>query len=322
MIAPPQRHLKQQARESFVYSAVVWVTGLCLVLIFSLNSYAELLFAREEPNSMNRAMFPASQTPSRLAICDNEVISATDFAIVSLVTSDGDIQNTYQPAIKALGNSVQSHTNLDMIVITSLPLLIVQHTGWKVCYAQNVTEILVWRLGQYKAVLLVTLDTLVIRDPTSLFTTYYDRMLLSNKTLGAVSKSLCPTHSMKMGLSTAVLLVIPSSLTYLRMVKKRILHQNYTHPHGDFGMLVRSTFQNNDHFFELPMEYNANVKTKFCNPEWWSSAPIKILHFTMVKPWSLLSTSYWEFGKLHPWACWASGLSDACEMWKRVWAQT
>ena len=319
MIAPRQKKRRRGADSCF-YSAVVWVSALCLVFIISLNSYAELLVLGTQDAQGVR--FPPAASPSRLSICRNTVVSTTDFAIVSVVTSEGTGRSPfYQPAVKALGNSIQAHTNLDMVVITTLPLLVVQHNGWMVCYVDgqaNITELLAWRLTQYKAVALLSLDTLMVGDPSNLFTTYFPHLLSSNKTLGAVSRSLCPSHTV---LSTAVLLLIPSPLTYLRMQKKR-RHLNYTE--DDFPRLVWSVFQKRQEheFLELPMEYNTNVKTKFCDPQWWSTAPIRILHFTLVKPWSLLSTDLWDVGKMHPWACWASGLLDVCELWKRYWTRS
>ena len=180
-------------------------------------------------------------------------------------------------------------------------------------------KIMAWKLIEYRAVLLVHADILVIRNPSQLFTLHYSQMLAEKKSLGAVTRSMCSTGSQKQikgKPSTAVLLLTPSTLTYLKLKKFTISHANETNPTSNLQSAVHHLFvAKQDLLYELPPEYNSNVAWKFCNAHWWNRARISILHFTLVKPWSLLSTNLLNFGSLHPWACWASGLSDLCGLW-------
>ena len=56
------------------------------------------------------------------------------------------------------------------------------------------TKLKAWQLIEYRAVLLLDLDTMVMGSLTPLFTLHLPQMLRSNQSVGGVSRSPCPSH--------------------------------------------------------------------------------------------------------------------------------
>ena len=367
MILPNSRlstKKKHKRSDSFIYTSILWVSALSMIIVFFMNNYAQMLFPlqgqmeeADDGQPSGPTTFPLHlDLPPSLSLCQNQVTPLTQFAIVAYHHHPGLQNYNYYQAAAALGSSIMAHTNLDLILLTTTPV-VVPVKGWMMCYIQPASsngsdalsymsnKMLAWKLTEYKALLLLDLDILVIRNPTALFTFYYSQMIESNKTLAAVGQTPClpspfqsrndahMAHKKKVKLSAAVLLLIPSTVTYLRMKKfaaSHLLLENHTNSQSDtqspstwlFRTLVHDVFQKGSQFFDLPPEYNTNIIWRFCNPEWWRQAKIKLLHFTTVKPWSLLSGDLFTFNSMHPWACWASGVSDLCDIWKHYFEIT
>ena len=176
------------------------------------------------------------------------------------------------------------------------------------------TKLKAWQLIEYRAVLLLDLDTMVMGSLTPLFTLHLPQMLRSNQSVGGVSRSPCPSHfntSSSPPLKTGALLLVPSLKAYLRMRKGALL-SNTT---------LRAILSREEHY-ELPMRFHANAVWKVCNPTWWETTRPALIHFTVAKPWAFLAPlqQWLHLGSMHPLACWATGITELCGLWRAAWA--
>ena len=76
-----------------------------------------------------------------------------------------------------------------------------------------------------------------------------------------------------------------------------------------------------DNIYELPVIYNAFTVLKLCEPATWYryyKSEIKLLHFTMSKPWtyhphSRRNERWWD-----AFSCWFWGVEELCALWDLI----
>ena len=350
--------------DSIFFTALWWIGGLSLIVILSTQNFMESSALNSQvPLDALPSTFPILPIASPLSLCNSmQVVPTTEFAIVSTlpmppIFSSDMLSDFYIDAALVLGHSVRTWTNLDLLLLapSNHPLFSPHDANhnqakhgrlgnWMLCdmqmqqnkyLATDMVEFLhtrvklsAWKLIEYKAILLMDLDMLVVNNPSSLFTMYYPLMQQTNKSVASISHTLCDkslqqaTEAKRVMTFTSLhpetLLLIPSQTTYLHLRKRQEpsdMGKNTTLQ--SFSYLVNHFFSHA--YYELPMEYNANIKWKICDPVWWHNHKTVILHFTVAKPWSFLNHNLFNFGTMHPWACWITGLSDLCNQWKAIW---
>lgn len=262
-------------------------------------------------------------------------IATTRFAAVSLLTLDDEDMYT-QGAIK-LARSLRwwfPAEQLDLVLmITSgfgiserpdfdLRAQELQAAGWnRFCWVRVIehpdppvfsrfhdmraySRLNVWGLTEYDAVLALDLDTLVIRDPSPLFTRHLPAMLAANQTLGAARDR---PASLSDSFNAGVLLVVPepAALPALFTGVSSVPHDVQYAEQGYLNAVFRGGF------YTLPSQYNANVVSKWYEPELWRKEK-SIVHFTVAKPWH--SFRHFSF-HYHPFLCWMWDLDDMCQFW-------
>jgi hypothetical protein len=263
--------------------------------------------------------------------------STTDFAFVALLTVLQEpicflwcFERYVQGAI-VLARSIRRVTNLDMILMLAgearhgmRPATHQRLTseGWRLCAVETVrpfaeavrglentnrfvmadvyTKLAAWTLTNYKGVLLLDLDTLILRNPTAAFTTLLPLMLAENRTLGAVLdrpggeeplthlserlQSKCQKQWRRLRTFNAgTLLLVPSLATYTDLTRRlnSTLHDATLAEQGFLNTVFNQTF------YELPFGYNGNMRAILCEPWLWANAQdVRVLHFNVEKPWN------------------------------------
>lgn len=266
-------------------------------------------------------------------------VASTRFAVAALLTRDDS--DMYTLAAIKLGLSLRwwfPPEQLDLVVMVtdsfgisqahdfaSTRIRLLQGAGWNVFCQIPVVEsppsvpgsrfhdsrvysrLNVWGLTEYDAVLSLDLDTLVVRDPSPLFTHHVPAMLAANQTLGAARDR--PAH-MSDSFNAGVLLVIPNEavLTSLMAGVATVQHDVDYAEQGYLNAVFRGAFH------ELPFRYNANVVSRLYEPELWRRDK-SIAHFTVAKPWQ----SFRHLSLHHlPFLCWAWDVDDMCQLWDMV----
>jgi hypothetical protein len=334
-------------REPRMMAAVMWVLGLCLCVSEMLQSW---IHQQRSPPLKSRALrhenaatgSDNSSAAVLLHACTNRVRKRFDFAFVVVLESSNRDE---QRGTIALGNSLAgSGVRADMLLLQVVGMhtafnhshSLVEGGGWAVCIVEEPESLAAlsgdhrlkaWALTEYKAVAIMEPDTLVVGDVSVLFTVHYEamrRMTTDKKSrnmsvVGAVQRQFtpCPPHetARRLELSTGVLLVLPSFVEYLRLRK----HALTSRQQGLRRLLQTLPL------YPLPPELNANIAWQFCNARWWASANLRILHFTIAKPWNYDGGTGDWFAALvdtrwtaqHPWACWLTGTETLCELWQR-----
>lgn len=374
-----ERYPKQ---GSWIFIALLWILGVCvcasemmqnwvydisnndeiqqLVLMKMNSAYSKEFVMKHhhhtQPQKNQDAIFVNS--------CINPVKKNMDFAIVSTIESKDEHEKN---GAIALGKSIQAwQLNVDLILLVFVNenLLIDNNTlnhyettfgeksgiGWHICLMDisNLpmdVRLRAWALIEYKAVVIMEKDTLIVGDISSLFSLHYNAILMQKQKenatsfpLGAMDRRFTPCEikeNKKFDISTGILLIIPNFTEYLRLKKKALqllsTDKSFHYIQTNFRSLLRNHFEDPKLQYSLPSELNANIAWKFCNPQWWLNADIKILHFTIAKPWNFndkqtdnnggwngftnqLMNTHWNAN--HPWACWLTGTEDLCMFWK------
>ena len=101
--------------------------------------------------------------------------------------------------------------------------------------------------------------------------------------------------------NAGMLLVKPSVTEFQRLVRNMNLN-HYNKGWCEQGLL---NAEYNSSYYALPFKYNANVVSKYCEPDLWSrhKANIVFYHFTIAKPWWI-------------WACKYQQLEHECAQWR------
>jgi hypothetical protein len=351
----------QQPHGPCTFVALVWVLCVCICMAEMLQNWmaetthnSGLMQARLLQTSIRPSHRMRNDTAQAAMVavraCKNQVRVVFDFAVVVVWTTTGD-----KGALIALGKSLRAwNVEADMLLLLPVPPqsnqssaeheVLTREGGWSLCQIESSSTLAVdrrlkaWTLTEYKAVALMEHDTLVVGDVSVLFTHHYPKM--RNGSMGALDKDSTPCHmlhphntdaAVPHDLSTGVLLVIPSLVEYMRLKKKALAQRGAEgvlspSPVVAFRHLLRMHYHGPDLYYALPPELNANIAWKHCNPAWWAHANLKVLHYTIAKPWeydtpssswaqSLFST---QWNARHPWACWLTGTEELCQFWKRA----
>ena len=232
-----------------------------------------------------------------------------EFAFAAFISAS---TASYTRGAVVLARTLRRVTNLDMLLmvlegrIPSRDRAALRHEGWMLCAvpvianppaadenrftrARIYSKLAAWNLTEYEAVLLLDLDTLVLRDPSDAFTSVLPRMRARNQTLGAsidhpMPGGLCgsywaPGHPT---FNAGVLLIVPSTDAF-----ERLRDGVSTVPHNTNA--AEQSYLNvvypEGAFYSLAFAYNGNAVSITCEPDLWRSTDIKIIHFTVQKPW-------------------------------------
>lgn len=280
--------------------------------------------------------------PARIHQCKGFKNATTRFAAVSLLTLDDS--DMYSTAAVKLATSLRwwfPAEKLDLVLmiaddfgVSSSPdfnarARRLELSGWNIlCMVPVIqhpnppvrnrfhdmrayTRLNVWGLTEYDAVLSLDLDTLVIRDPSILFTHHMQEMRAANKTIAAVPDR---PAAMSATFNAGVLFLIPSEA-----VLHSLLAGLATVPHdtnyAEQGYL-NARF-NASKVFKLQFIFNANVVSKRDEPDLWhkNRDSLTIIHFTVSKPWHSF-----RHMSLHypPSLCWELNTDDLCQLWDMV----
>ena len=178
--------------------------------------------------------------------------------------------------------------------------------------AKMYSKLNVWALTEYEAVLFLDADTLIIREPTRLFTQHLPAMLRNGVSLAAVSDRPAKlSHFFNAG----VMLLIPGSrgdetLAELKRGITEVAHDEEQTEQGLLNVVYAHKFR------ALPYIYNANLVSKLVEAGLWreNQDRISILHFTVSKGWQ----SFRNFDSLwlpQPFLCWHWKTDDLCQLW-------
>lgn len=211
----------------------------------------------------------------------------------------------------------------------------IEKASWKVCLVpvidvtdssvQNIrfyqaklfSKLNAWNLLEYQGIVVLDCDMFCASTPVELFTYHFPRMLAENKTLGAhqdhpkghiktftmIITSQC--EAMDSYFNAGMLLIKPSRVEFSRLV-----HQmNGNHYNKDWCEQGMLNFEYGLSYYALPFKYNANIVSKYCEPDMWSTEKKNIVfyHFTVAKPWD-------------EWACRFHHVEHECALWKNFHA--
>ena len=246
------------------------------------------------------------------------------YAVVSIFMTDGIDNDLYLKGMCKLGAAIKKFALIDAVLLivddgvvgvktTDIDRIILS-CGWMPCHVRPIqgprstskvaadgkyinryiaakmyTKLQIWNMTQYQAVLYIDLDTLIIRQFSTLFTVYLPRMRALNQTV-AMGFNTEPNGP---DFNAGVILLIPSQVEFSSLV------QNInTVPH-DSSTTAEQAYLNAYFIIihRLPFQFNAMVSVK--RP--WSQEETAILHYT-CKPWNAVG-------------CWRDGIADLCLLW-------
>jgi hypothetical protein len=285
---------------------------------------------------------------ARLSYClpdSVEAIARTRFAIVSLLSVDDGFMYT-ESALK-LARSVRmwlKPAQMDMVLMVvhgfgfsmqvesglKLDQMLLRQAGWtSICSVPSIqhpdqrvssrfhdarlySKLNLWGLVQYEALLYLDLDTLVVREPTRLFTVFVPRMQRLGLELAAVQDR---PESLVAHFNAGVLLVSP------RTPVAEMIHSIGTVDHeqlwAEQGLL---NVRFHERWMLLPFIYNANVYSKMNEPELWTkhSRQITIVHYTVAKGWHSVRDLGRTVDVISSFMCWGYDVDDFCQLWDRL----
>lgn len=269
----------------------------------------------------------------------------TRFAIVSLLTTDAT--SLYTQSAMKLSRSIRRWLNtdrIDLVIMVTDGFGITEHwhdfetyhsvalsqAGWNVICkvpaidhpkpvldsrfhtAKMYSKLNLWGLTEYEALLYVDSDTLIISEPTRIFTRHYPAMVRRGYELGAArDRPAVFQHNFNAG----VMLIIP----------RRPLHQmissiNTTAHEGSWAEQGLLNVLYRDNFYELPYIYNANLVSKIDEPELWHryKHKISIVHYTVSKGWESFRFIMQIPDATRAFACWWYDTDDFCHLWEKI----
>ena len=260
------------------------------------------------------ALWKRKDTPVVLNHCtkwgNKKMIHAkTRYAIVSLISTDLE---HYVPSAIKLAKSVRWWFTADQMDLVMMMTnqnraahdahfkFELERSGWNICMipvidhtknlifspgnrffkAKMYSKLNVFALNEYEAVLFLDSDTLVVNEPSLLFTHHLMEMKKARLNLGAARDSPVQlSHYFNAG----VLLILfdDKQLTFDNMIASisQVKHEANQAEQGLLNILY------NNSFYVLPFIYNANLVSKAIEPEIWkhNSNDISILHYTVSK---------------------------------------
>jgi hypothetical protein len=334
--------LPREKRAPILFVALVWLLGICMCLFNVMQNWMhdetramQIIRSSSRPWMQKQAEEEEAEAHRTLWVCLNEVKRHHDFAIV-VASAGGQPQHVVMmDGAVALGKSIKAWgLKVDLLFLGTDPTHpqqamwneygAGQGEEWTLCLVEPSALLLdlrlkAWGLVEYKAVVVMELDTLVVGDASVLFDTHYVRMKEQNISLGALTHQQSPCKGQQTKFSTGVLLVIPSFMEYLRIRKQAVWLQRAKTKDALLSLAdVLHARYDHTRVHALPAELNANIAWKHCNHQWWTHAEIRILHFTVAKPWGYRDNVFsaaWNAG--HPWACWLTATEELCALWKQ-----
>ena len=274
-----------------------------------------------------------------LHICP-ETSAVTAFAFVAMLSNHF---HEYGMGAAKLGHTLRRHSNLDLVMfeLRTSPIPpatreLLNRSGWRICLVpplngpadvpQNTNRFLeamvysklqAWRLIEYKAIALIDIDTLAVKDPSDIFTVQLPLMLTANKTLGAVRDHpsvSCYGSGAWNAFNAGLLLIVPSTRTFTRLINSidRFPHNSALDAEQ---ALINGVFKHT--LFELPVVYNALTLIKSCEPALWleHQQDFKIMHCTVTKPWTY--SMRWTT-VIDPFVCWFWRVEEYCMLWDMI----
>lgn len=274
-----------------------------------------------------------------------EAIVRTRFAIVSLLSVDDG--SMYMESALKLARSVRmwfKPAQMDMVLMVvhgfgfsmqvesglRFDQMLLRQAGWtSICSVPSIqhpdqrvssrfhdarlySKLNLWGLVQYEALLYVDLDTLVVREPTRLFTVFVPRMQVLGLELAAVQDR---PESLAEQFNAGVLLVRPST-PVAKMIHSiaTVDHEQLWAEQGLLNVLFR------DRYTRLPFIYNANLASKMSEPELWNKhrGQITIVHYTVAKGWQSVRELGRTVDLTSSLRCWEFDVDDFCQLWDRL----
>ncbi|EKX43579.1 hypothetical protein GUITHDRAFT_110384 [Guillardia theta CCMP2712] len=165
----------------------------------------------------------------------------------------------------------------------------------------------VFNATSYRGILYLDSDVMVLGPISELFTDYVTRMQEKKSYLAWVRDQ--PQTDFP-GYNCGVMLVRPDATVFESLVKGRLEIKNYNHHWAEQGYMNEYFVRHRDEMLELPPRFNvlANIPTE--NTTLWKDLKqdVRILHFTIVKPFFFLS----------PVACYVKKIMSFCSSWEYV----
>ena len=262
----------------------------------------------------NRTLFHLAK--KELKICGlYKTYGYTEFAYVSMISEEGsEAKNSLQLYMKSaakLGVSIKQWTNLDMVmmVVGSNNLSqeyqnTLSQSGWILCYVKSIenpnsgannrflsakmySKLNAWSLIEYKAVAMLDIDMIFLRDPVLLFTDIYQLMSQSSYPVAAVEdvpKTPTPMCNYSASKYNAGMLLFEPNATVFSLMKDAI----HTLPHPP--EYAEQAFLNEyfkDQVYPVKYSYNVNLAGPLCEPDLWNREyeNFTLIHYTVIKPW-------------------------------------
>ena len=299
-------------------------------------------------NKHQENFWSRAKGPAPLIHCLPEslgAIASTRFGIVALLSSDAS--NMYLKSAQKLARSIRmwiDSEQMDLVLMTTQGFgfsaqpnaglttnqKLLREAGWTVfCSvppiqhplkrvesrfhdARTYSKLNLWALVQYEALLFLDLDTLVIREPTRIFTEIYPEMESKGFELAATPDR---PESFSDHFNSGVLLVKPkTSVEELVSMIAKVEHDQEWADQAFLNAVFRYRF------LPLPFIYNANVISKMLEPVLWhqNQDMIAIVHYTVAKGWHSFR-NMGKTGEFHRmFACWFYDLDDLCQLWEQV----
>lgn len=257
-----------------------------------------------------------------IQICPN-VVAKSEYAVVSMLTilDEANVVK-YLKGLSKLAHAIQHFSSLDALVLIidpsnnngSTPVL---PGHWQPCrlpaiegpastppgvissnrflFTKMYSKLWIWHLSEYRAVLYIDADTLLIRQFSGIFTHELPRMVDRGFTVAMGSNDLTKSDDFNAG----VMLVLPSPKEFRNLIS------NISFLRHDVGLAEQNYLNEfyRGRIHTLPFRYNGMVSRKTEHPLIWkrSEPNMVILHFT-CKPWNYLN-------------CLKDGIQDLCLLW-------
>ena len=298
-----------------------WVVPLTLVsvivttlLSIHISEYENACQYRLSLPTPQKSTYPSAQ--KRLQACKGSVYGFTNFAFVSMITSSGrgamEELPLYVMGAAKLGVSIKRWSNIDTVMMVVGGRVLPQQNllvsaGWIICYldaienpssdvsnrflsAKMYSKLHVWSLVEYEAVVMMDADTLVIRDPTPIFTHVYPSMKTSGALIAADTNTRTAHKNMfgqcfddQSTFNAGVFVLIPNA-TLFESLKEGIHILPHIYEWAEQSLL---NVYFKDSVYAMPFAYNANLAAILCEPDLWGReySQLTILHYTVIKPW-------------------------------------
>jgi hypothetical protein len=333
------------SRTVGVYRFIVLILFVSTGIIYLVTAHRAILAEKARillssiHNTKPQTIFPAHIQTLRL--CPG-ISTSTEFAFVALLSRDFYL---YGLGAAKLGHTLRRHSNLDLIILelhtNPIPRdmrMLLRKSGWIMCKVPSIdgptniaadtsrhlkasvySKFHAWQLVEYKAVVLIDNDTLVLKDPSNIFTTQLALMIHANKTVGAVRDQPlgdCYGITAWNTFNSGVLLIRPSIDEFTRLVDSinKLPHNSAL---SADQALINTLLK--DNIFELPVVYNVLTITRVCEPAMWleHEHDFQIIHYTATKPWTY-SMQWTTSDDLAGFACWFWRVEEYCLLWDMI----